>query len=44
MEYGLKGTSRTCRGRHGVVGIVEFGHSHTSFFKESIPVRIAGFL
>jgi len=25
MEFGLKGTSRVCRGRHGEVGIVEFG-------------------
>jgi len=25
MEFGLKGTSRDCRGRHGEVGIVEFG-------------------
>ena len=24
-EFGLKGTSRVCRGRHGEVGIVEFG-------------------
>jgi len=27
MEFGLKGTSRVCRGRHGEVGIVEFGHN-----------------
>ena len=26
MEFGLKGTSRVCRGRHGEVGIVDFGH------------------
>jgi len=26
MEFGQKGTSRVCRGRHGEVGIVEFGH------------------
>jgi len=25
MEFGLKETSRVCRGRHGEVGIVEFG-------------------
>jgi len=25
MEFGLKGTSRICRGRHEEVGIVEFG-------------------
>ena len=25
MEFGLKGTSRVCRGRHEEVGIVEFG-------------------
>ena len=25
MEFGLKGTSRVCRGRHREVGIVEFG-------------------
>ena len=25
LECGLKGTSRVCRGRHGEVGIVEFG-------------------
>jgi len=25
MEFGLKGTSRACRGRHEEVGIVEFG-------------------
>jgi len=25
MEFGIKGTSRVCRGRHGEVGIVEFG-------------------
>ena len=25
IEFGLKGTSRVCRGRHGEVGIVEFG-------------------
>jgi len=25
MEFWLKGTSRVCRGRHGEVGIVEFG-------------------
>ena len=25
MEFGLKGTSRVSRGRHGGVGIVEFG-------------------
>jgi len=25
MEFGLKGTSRVCRGRHGEVGIVELG-------------------
>jgi len=24
MEFGLKGTSWVCRGRHGEVGIVEF--------------------
>jgi len=26
MEFGLKGTSRVCRGRDGEVGIVECGH------------------
>ena len=26
MGFALKGTSRVCRGRHGEVGIVEFGH------------------
>jgi len=26
MEFGLKGTSRVCRGRHGEVGIVECGN------------------
>ena len=25
MEFGLKGTSRVCRGRHVEAGIVEFG-------------------
>jgi len=25
MEFGLKGTLRVCRGRHGEVGILEFG-------------------
>ena len=25
MEFGIKGTSRVCRGRQGEVGIVEFG-------------------
>jgi len=25
MEFGLKGTSRVCHGRHGEVDIVEFG-------------------
>jgi len=25
MEFGLKGVSRVCRGRHGEVGTVEFG-------------------
>jgi len=25
MEFGLKGTSRVCRGRHREVGIVEYG-------------------
>ena len=25
MGFRLKGTSRVCRGRHGKVGIVEFG-------------------
>jgi len=25
MEFGLKGTSRVCRGRHGEVGMMEFG-------------------
>jgi len=25
MESGPKGTSRVCRGRHGEVGLVEFG-------------------
>jgi len=27
MEFGLKGASRVCRGRHGEVGIVEFGRN-----------------
>ena len=30
MEFGLKGTSRVSRGRHGEVGIVEFGLDDTS--------------
>jgi len=25
MEFWLKGTSRVCRGRHGEVGVVEYG-------------------
>jgi len=25
VEFGLKGTSRVCRGRNGEVGVVEFG-------------------
>ena len=29
MEFGLKGTSRICRGRHEEVGIVEFGLKDT---------------
>ena len=33
MEFGLKGTSRVCRGRHGEVSVVEFelnggGYNH----------------
>ena len=30
MEFWLKGTSRVCRGRHGEVGLVEFGLYRTS--------------
>jgi len=30
MEFGLKATSRVCRGRHGEVGIVKFGHNEPS--------------
>ena len=30
MEFGLQGTSRVCRGRHGVVSIVEFGLKQVS--------------
>jgi len=29
MEFGLKGTSQVCRGRHEEVGIVEFGLKDT---------------
>jgi len=31
MEFGPKGTSRVCRGRHGEVGIVEFGLNQPDF-------------
>jgi len=30
MEFGLKGTSRICHGRHGEVGIVEFGFTESA--------------
>jgi len=29
MEFGLKGTSRVCRGRHGEIDVVEFGLNAT---------------
>jgi len=35
MEFGLKGTSRLCRGRHREVGIVEFGRKQA----ERKPVK-----
>jgi len=36
MEFWLKGTSWVCRGRHGEVGIVEFGLDSVRFYLNSL--------
>ena len=44
MEFGLKGTSRVCRGRHGEVGIVEFGLIGTFHEQAEVCLLTAGVL
>ena len=44
MEFGLKGTSRVCRGPRGEVGVVEFGlyplHAHVLELPRKLQLKL----